>query len=121
MIAAILPPVLALATAESAAQPVSIQTALLIILGIGLLWAAQSLAALHRRVDQLSAAQKPRSTPKPAVPSGSISPEVLAVITAAVYESLGSDHRIVSINADGQNPTWSMEGRRQIFSTRKVR
>jgi hypothetical protein len=122
MIAVLPSPILALAAAEPAAQPVSIETALLVILGLGLLWAVKSLVELHRRVAELGAAIQPKRRPSAApAASGTLSPQIVAVITAAVHDALGSDHRIVSINADGQNPTWSQEGRRHIFSTRKVR
>ncbi|HLP00557.1 MAG TPA: hypothetical protein VK163_00925 [Opitutaceae bacterium] len=111
-----------LAQAEPAAQPISIQTALLIILGIACVIAIKSLADLHRRVDELAARITPQAKPAPrSVPAQELSPEVLAVISAAVYESLGTDYRIVSINTEGQGATWSMEGRRQIFGSRKVR
>jgi hypothetical protein len=46
---------------------------------------------------------------------------LLAVISAAVFESLGADSRIVAISLENENHTWSMEGRRQIFGSRKVR
>ena len=114
--------VLAVAAAEPAAQPISIHAALLIILGIALVLAIKSLADLHRRVDALHSTIRPRKSP--AAPSGTqaeIAPEVLAVISAAVFDAVGTDHRIVSISTESQGQTWSQEGRRQIFSTRKVR
>ena len=113
--------VVTLATAEPAAQPISVETALLLILGIALLFAFKSLAHLHRRVDALHAAKTPkRNNASPAQSSG-LPPELLAVISAAVFESLGADSRIVAISLENENHTWSMEGRRQIFGSRKVR
>ncbi|HLP07483.1 MAG TPA: hypothetical protein VK178_04910 [Opitutaceae bacterium] len=111
-----------LAQAEPAAQPISIQTALLIILGIACVIAIKSLADLHRRVDELAARVNPRkmAAAGPIHPQG-MAPEVIAVISAAVHESLGHDIRIVSISTENQSATWSMEGRRQIFGSRKVR
>jgi hypothetical protein len=47
----------ALAAAEPATQPISVETALLLILGLALLFAFKSLAHLHRRVDALHAAK----------------------------------------------------------------
>lgn len=125
MPAAFVSPAIFAAAVEPAPQPISVQTALLIILGITVLFAAKSLAKLHRRVDALSAAARPKQA-KAAKASeatdGSPPPEIIAVITAAVVETLGSEHRIVSISADTQdNPSWSHEGRRQIFNSRKVR
>lgn len=111
-----------LATAEPAAQPISVQTALLFILGIALVFAFSSLARLHRRVDALHAARAPRRQPTPAVaPGADIPPEIVAVISAAVHESLGEGSHIVAINLENQSNAWSLEGRRQIFSSRKTR
>ncbi|MBK8478852.1 MAG: hypothetical protein IPL39_21970 [Opitutaceae bacterium] len=115
------PSIFAAAAAEPATQPISVQTALLLILGVGLLLTVKSLAALHRRVDALNAVRtrNPRTT---AAATGAPSPEILAVITAAVFESIDADHRIVSITSPRQdNPSWSQEGRRQVFAGRKVR
>lgn len=110
-----------LATAEAAAQPISVQTALLIILGIALVFAFSSLARLHRKVDALHTARAPRQLPTEAAPGGDIPPEIVAVISAAVHESLGEDSHIVAINLETQDNAWSLEGRRQIFSSRKTR
>ncbi len=110
-----------LASAEPTGQPVSIQTALLIIFGLGLLWTVRSLLDLRRRVDRLTAALEAKR--RPSVPSAvaTIPPEIVVVITAAVHEALDDDHRVVSITAEHHNPAWSMEGRRQIFGSRKGR
>ena len=110
-----------LATAEPAAQPISVQTALLLILGIALVFAFSSLARLHRRVDALHAARAPRHRPTEAAPGADIPPEIVAVISAAVHESLGEGSHIVAINLETQDNAWSLEGRRQIFSSRKTR
>jgi hypothetical protein len=111
-----------LAQVEPVAQPISIQTALLIIFGIAFLLAIKSLANLHRRVDALAASVRPQKAPAArAAAEPVLPPEIVAVISAAVYESVGNDFRIVAISTDGQGTTWSMEGRRQIFGSRKVR
>jgi hypothetical protein len=114
--------VLALAATEPAAQPISVETALLIIVGLGLLFAVKSLVQLHRRVDTLVAAIHPPAPHRDRRnEESSPSREVLVVISAAVFEALGSDHQVVSISAEEQNHTWSMEGRRQILGSHKVR
>jgi len=47
-------------------------------------------------------------------------PALLAVIAAAVHASIGDrPHRLVSIDREGQE--WAQEGRRQIFSSHRVR
>ncbi len=114
------PPSLLL-VAESAAEPISIQTALLLILGGALVFTIRALLALQRRVDSLAAAATPRKPKAASRTTAPLPPEILAVITAAAHDALGADHRIVAISAEMQNHTWSQEGRRQIFSSRKVR
>ncbi|MBM4066033.1 MAG: hypothetical protein FJ266_10410 [Planctomycetes bacterium] len=55
--------------------------------------------------------------------------ELLAVITAAVYSTIGESHRIVSIRPVTNGKiigelylqAWSMEGRRQHFASHKIR
>lgn len=47
-------------------------------------------------------------------------PALLAVIAAAVHTMLGDrPHRVVSVRSAG--PGWAQEGRRQIFSSHRVR
>jgi hypothetical protein len=47
-------------------------------------------------------------------------PALVAVIAAAVHSVIGDRaHRIVSIRPGG--PGWAQEGRRQIFSSHRVR
>ena len=47
-------------------------------------------------------------------------PHIIAVIAAAIHCATGGrKHRIVSIRSSDSN--WAAEGRRQIFSSRKVR
>lgn len=47
-------------------------------------------------------------------------PATIAVIAAAVHTAIGDrSHRVVSIRSAG--PGWAQEGRRQIFSSHRVR
>jgi len=52
-----------------------------------------------------------------------IPPEILAVLAAAVVTVLKGPHRIVEIHTavDDRLQAWSLEGRRQIFSSHRVR
>jgi len=52
-----------------------------------------------------------------------ISRELRAVLSAAGYVSLKGAHRIIAINpvTSAQTHAWSMEGRRQIFQSHRVR
>lgn len=59
----------------------------------------------------------------PAIPEG-ISPEILAVIAAAVAAQLGSRARIAAVQAPSVEmlmQQWSLEGRRQIYSSHQLR
>lgn len=47
-------------------------------------------------------------------------PAILAVVAAAVHTVIGDrPHRVVSVRSTG--PGWAQEGRRQIFSSHRVR
>ena len=52
-----------------------------------------------------------------------LSPDLRAAIAAAVYTTLGPSHQIVEIHPSlsPQIMAWSMEGRRQIFQSHRVR
>ena len=68
-----------------------------------------------------AAVSAPASRPAPA---GQPSPEILAVIAAAVHTTLGRSAQIVSVSTDEDETealTWAAEGRRAIYATRKVR
>ncbi|MGB0413343.1 MAG: OadG family transporter subunit [Coraliomargarita sp.] len=79
------------------------------------------------KANAAGAAAKPASAPavtsKPvaAVPADNADDEaIFAVISAAVHTVIGDRaHRIVSIR--GAGPGWAQEGRRQIFSSHRVR
>jgi Na+-transporting methylmalonyl-CoA/oxaloacetate decarboxylase gamma subunit len=77
---------------------------------------------------------RPRSRPAPAVaPAGGaaaeLTPEVAAAIAAAVHATLGASASIHSVVLQTTPPvsvenlmlTWSLEGRRQIYTSHKVR
>lgn len=55
--------------------------------------------------------------------TGVPSPEVCAVVAAAVHVALGSPHRVVQITSPGfaSANVWGVEGRREIFSSHRVR
>lgn len=73
--------------------------------------AALPLAAL--------AAPAPNAAPLPPSPA---EPHIAVIIAAAVHTVLrGQRHRIVSITTAPENQAWSVEGRRHIFSSHKVR
>ncbi|MFZ5494381.1 MAG: hypothetical protein ACOZE5_03470 [Verrucomicrobiota bacterium] len=92
---------------------------LLLLAGIGRL-----LAATHPAEAACAAAPAPNdaSAREP-------SPETVAIIAAAVHAALGESARItavvpaghVSVNVDTLMQQWSLEGRREIYSSHRVR
>ena len=67
-----------------------------------------------------SAAAAPRSKAEGAPADDQVDPVLYAVIAAAVHSVIGDRaHRIVSMRSAG--PGWAQEGRRQIFSSHRVR
>lgn len=58
--------------------------------------------------------------PAPAQPDA-ITPEIVALIAAAVHLTVGAGHRIVAISPVSHNAHWAMEGRRQIFASHRPR
>lgn len=72
---------------------------------------------------------EPAVAPKAAVAEPTVlhpTPETLAIIAAAVAAHLGTRARITSIRAGGPSvetlmQQWSLEGRRQIYSSHQVR
>ena len=93
------------------------------------------LASTHPKETSAPAASADSTAPSAAAPAASTSdagpsPEIFAVIAAAVAATFGSKAQIASINtlpvgaAEGVASgrlQWSMEGRRQIYSSHKVR
>lgn len=129
---------LAAATPPVPAAPISLTDALLVIAIGGLAVAAYQLRLVLGRLDALErrltgganrsapAPAAPPAVPTPSAPlaesNGSPSPELLAVLVAAVHAAVGRRARIVSIAEGGDGKqAWSMEGRRQIFASHQVR
>lgn len=82
------------------------------------------LAATHPDEPAKSAAAPAGGSPRPqAQDASATSPEVFAVIAASVYAMFGSRSRISSVTVVPAPSTaqWSLEGRRQIYSSHQVR
>ena len=79
-------------------------------------------------IDQFTRkASSPVSAPAPAKAPGELTPQLLAVIAAAIDTVIKVPHLIHSIHEIGSDQPafdardWSVEGRRQIFSSHSVR
>lgn len=127
------PLLLAEATAP-AAEPVSVTSAMLILIGIALGFVWSLLVDIRRRLERIesrleasphavvpsAAVATPAPAPRP--DSGAITPQVVAAIAAAVHATLGGRHRIVSVTAQPLDTfAWSLEGRRTVLHSHKVR
>jgi hypothetical protein len=123
-----------IAAAADAGSMETIKNVLLIaFLAVGIIWllidARRNLIATYggavAPAPQTAASASPARTPASApAPAGQPSPEILAVIAAAVHTTLGRSAQIVSVSTDEEENealTWAAEGRRAIYATRKVR
>lgn len=65
----------------------------------------------------------------PPVPVAGVPPDIAVVIAAAVYAALGESARVtavvpkdhLNVNVDNLMLAWSLEGRREIYSSHRVR
>ena len=119
-------------TTEGAAAPIDFQTALLLVMVVCLAFMAKALADLNRRVRDLAegrsaarslAAPSRDRAPSPPATGVAPPPQTLAAISAAVYAAMDHRVRIVAVDevSAEQSRTWSLEGRRQIFTSHRVR
>ncbi len=61
-------------------------------------------------------------TPQESKVQAFVAPEIMAVISAAVYVAMqGNEYKIVSIQAAAKDLSWSEAGRREIFKSHKLR
>ena len=88
------------------------------------------LEELEAKVAELSglvAQLTQKAAPQPAKVAGGIAPQLLAVIAAAIDTVIKVPHLIHSVQEVGTGKStfdshdWSVEGRRQIFSSHHVR
>ena len=105
---------------------------------LNLVWVMVAIAALLFAVAGVGrwlAATHPdpvarvRTAPDVSSPAADISPEIEAAIAAAVHVTLGASASVTSVTLQPAQPvsvenlmlTWSLEGRRQIYTSHKVR
>ena len=105
-------------------KPIAVTVAL-IVLYKGIRWIRAKVEARPR----VTSGAEP-IVPHVSAGSGeTISPEIIAIITAAVHVALGVDVRIAKIastlvvpsSAEVSMQQWSIEGRRQIYSSHQFR
>ncbi len=124
-----------IAQTSTPSDPISFQTALLVIIAGAVLVLAKNQVGLNRRLAALAAGKAPASPSRSTTPlaesaqptpfataNAGIAPHIVAAISAAIHTTLNGRHRIVSV---GQicpsRQAWSAEGRRQVFQSHKFR
>ncbi len=113
----------------SAAEALKLETAMLVLVTAGLLILAKIVSDLRAEVRALRGVPGPESnTLKGPAPAPAAAPqttpevpaEVFTAIAAAVYCTLGDQHRVVSVSP-AESLMWSREGRRSIFRSHTFR
>jgi hypothetical protein len=96
---------------------------------LGLIWGlVEVMAFWFKRRTRTAAASSPAPAPVPAAAAPAVpgteglEPALVAAIAGAIHATLGAATRITSVvRVDAPDHGWSLEGRRQIHSARKVR
>lgn len=115
--------------AGAGAEPpvIGTSTALLILLIAGVVFLAKAVADLRREVDELRRSLPARPPAAPVARPGTatadcLPPHLEAAICAAVFVALeGTSARILGITAAPASANWSLEGRRDVFGSHRVR
>lgn len=100
---------------------------IVVFLALALIWVLlEIMGAYFKRTAQgpkpaVSSAAPAPAAAAPQVPAGGLTPELLAVISAAVHVTLGANAQLKAVLPVEPNPTWAHEGRRQIFASHQVR
>lgn len=105
---------------------------IVVFTALGLIWLMlEAMGAWFRRLAARPA--KPAAAPAAATPASpppepaavalaAVEPPLAVIIAAAVHTVMrGRRHRVVSITPAPEHQAWSVEGRRHIFSSHKVR
>lgn len=114
----------------AAAEIIRFESAILVVVLVGLLILAKMVSDLRAEVKLLrgpaspapSASASSLAAPSPAAGQAGepIPPDVFAAIVSAIHFTLGENHHVVSISPV-ESMMWSREGRRSIFGSHSVR
>lgn len=114
----------AAAAPEATSDGISVQAAIMLLMAGAIFYCLTTVANLRRRLDRLSAKARTSPGSRPAASTaGEVPLEIAAAISAAVYETLGADYRVLAVTpvAPQGASSWSLEGRREVFHSHQVR
>lgn len=115
--------ILAAISAEDVASP--IVGFIVVMAALSAIWVLLEIqGAFFRRLDRKTGAET-EAMPEMEMAvqgdlHGGLSPELVAILTAAVHAAVNAPVRIVSIRS-GRDSSWSEEGRRSIYSSHRLR
>jgi hypothetical protein len=95
---------------------------LMVMITLAVLWGVCALTAfLVHRFMPAAAAPAPAAAPAAAQPHipGTIPPQTVVAIAAAVDAILGKDHKIISIKS--LDSTWEKAGRQSVLTSHRIR
>lgn len=98
-------------------------TGLVVVFGaLAVLWILLELMGAFFRSRSARSAPAAAARPHPPVAEDGLSDGVVAAIAAAVHVTMkGRPHQITEIKPSKNNPNWAAEGRREHFSSHRVR
>lgn len=112
-------PALAAISAEDIVSP--FVGFIVVMVALSAMWVLLEIqGAFFRKFDKKADTKVEMEMPEQGDLHGGISPEMLAIVTAAVHTVIDGPSRIVSIRS-GRDSSWSEEGRRSIYSSHRLR
>lgn len=100
----------------------SLSTGAALVLSVAVAFCAKRILDLNERIQALESEKRKPDEPKDLAYGKSKHAEIVAAITAAVIASYGNKARIVTVTPSAEKAgSWSLEGRRSIFHSHKVR
>lgn len=97
------------------------RTALLFVILVVLVFCIKLVTEMRQRLQSLES-KLDSAVQVPDFEEDSLPPEIVAAISAAVVCTVGTEQRIVSVApVTHEKMAWSLEGRRQVFQSHKLR
>lgn len=104
------------------AAGMSLSTGAAVVLSVTVAFCAKRILDLNEKIQLLEGETRRFRKQREAVSNTPIRAEIVAAITAAVLASCGGNARVVNVRpVPEKSGSWSLEGRRSIFHSHKVR